>query len=264
MIELVRRLADDSYALTKACGPRVTARWLFEIVRNLPACVRAHNLAPADFAIGEGPFEARLGPARARLVGPWVMGGIREIWARNVYLSGGFLAIQNGDVVVDLGTNAGNFTALALGHGPDVRAVCVEANPTFADRLHKNLELNGWTGRARLLNVFLGGMTATQEDMRSRPELGGIPTWSEAEFLRETGLTRIDFLKCDIEGSEFELFGKESRLLAMSRQLALEVHKAAGSARDMTELVRSHGFDVRIVSEDDAGLILLAKRVTAA
>jgi FkbM family methyltransferase len=260
MLSLVRRVVDDSASLAKVCGPRVTTRWLFEIARNLPGCIRTHNLSPADIAMGEGPFDAKLRTARARLAGPWIMGGIREIWARDVYLGGGFLQISNGDAVVDLGANVGNFTTLALAHGPEVRVVSVEANPAFSGTFHRNQSLNGWSARARLFNVFVGGTTATQAEMKGQAGLAEVPVISEDVLIERSGLTHIDFLKCDIEGSEFGLFGAESRLLRMSSQVAMEVHKAAGDANALTGIVRSCGFEVAVTRENESDFILLARR----
>ena len=183
-IEVGLRFAGDAAALWRTCGPAVAARWVGSVAAHLPACLRTGSLSAADDAMGEGPFTARLGGARARLVGPGVIGGIREIWARDSYLGEGFLRISNADVVVDLGANVGHFSTLALAHGPQVRVVAVEANPEFRDPFEGNLEVNGWQGRADLLNVFIGGTTATQRTMRLRPEVSAIPMWSQEDFIR--------------------------------------------------------------------------------
>ena len=79
--------------------------------------------------MGPGPYDVRLGAARARLFGEQVISGIREIWVRDVYLNRGILSIAPDATVVDLGANAGNFTMLALAHGSGVRCVSVEADP---------------------------------------------------------------------------------------------------------------------------------------
>ena len=260
VLEMLRQLASDSYLLTRACGPTVTARWLQAIAWNLPACLRAHSLSPADEAVGEGPFRARRGGVRAGLTGSCVMGGIREIWVRDVYLGGGFLEINDGDVVVDLGCNVGNFTTLALAHSPNVRVVSVDANPMFRDAIAKNLALNGWSGRLEFVNAFIGGSTNAQVKMRSEPDIAGVPTISASEFVEHYKLDRIQFLKCDIEGSEFELFGSDSLLLERTDQIAMEVHHMSGDGNGLMAHIASLGFETKVSRTSGTESIFLARR----
>src|SRR4051812_15958000 len=126
MGRMIRIVFRDFIGLVRVCGIGVALRWLVMIALNFKKCARARNLQPADLAMGPGPFSARLGTARAKLFGEQAISGIREIWVRDVYLNHGRLSIPPDATVVDLGANMGNFTVLALGHGPGVRCVSVE------------------------------------------------------------------------------------------------------------------------------------------
>ena len=183
--------------------------------------------------------------ARARLTGDHVLTGIREIWVRDVYLGHGYLTIPPSGTVVDLGTNMGALTTLALAHGNQVRIVAVEADPAECQRLRKNLELNGWIDRATIVNAFVGGQTQFQQQLALAERSASVSTVSEQELLDRAG-GRISFLKCDIEGSEFQLFNSGSPLLAASDQIAIEIHPDEGNSEQMLELLKAAGFKLQI------------------
>jgi FkbM family methyltransferase len=260
-MSMIRTVASDAAKITRACGPVIGSRWLAGIGFNWRSCLAARNLQPADRALGRGPFHARLGPARALLVGDNAFSGLREIWARDVYLGGGFLKIPPQATVLDLGANVGNFTLLALGHGPDVRVVSVEANAEMCEcDLPGNLRANGWEHRANIINAFVGGQTRVQDDMIRRNLDRVAPSLSEAALIGAAGLTRIDLLKCDIEGSEFELLTPTSALLAMTSQLAIELHSWAGKPSEFIAMLRQLGFETRITVDTPEATVVLAKR----
>lgn len=257
-------IARDVAGMARVCGPTIAARWLLRIGQNLRQCKRAQSLTPADLAMGPGPFAVRSRTATATLYGDGVMGGIREIWIRDVYLSRGFLSISPNATVVDLGANMGNFSLLALGHGPGVRVVCAEANPAFVEKLKTSLAMNGWSDRARIIQAFLGDRTRVQSEMVASGIASGSEFLSEAEFLQRADLVHIDFLKCDIEGSERALLRPSGRLLAMTRQIAVEVHGWAIGNEDAAEALRRAGFDVLVTHESPDGAIMLGRRCTQA
>ncbi len=260
MRPILRTIARDAAGLARVCGPWVAARWLACIARRARTCLKQGKLSPADVAMGDGPFTIRRGRCRARASGPNVIGGIREMWVRDNYLGGDFLRIAPNDVVVDLGANRGLFTLMALAHGPGVSVVAVEAGEWLCKILADNLALNGWSNRARLCRRFIGGMTSYQQTALQNPEYASASLIDEQSFLRTHQLDRIDFLKCDIEGSEFELLRSDSALLAQARQVAVEVHDFAGDRRAFARMLADAGFEVRVHKDDPQCCTLHARR----
>jgi FkbM family methyltransferase len=195
------------------------------------------------------------------LSGDAVFSGLREIWARDVYLHGGFLSIGPSARVVDLGANVGNFTLLALGHGPGVRVVSVEANSLLCEqRLLPSVRANGWEQRVSIINAFVGGQTMLQDKMLTEGECSGASKLTEDELIERAQLTSIDFLKCDIEGSEFELLTPQSRLLAMSKQVAIELHTWGGDINAFCDMLVGLGFRCRVTEGNAESSIVLARR----
>ena len=258
----LRVIARDFTGLCRVCGVFTAARWLFAVCATGPSCGRAGNLQPADRKLGEGPFRARSEHGAAMLTGEQVISGIREIWVRNVYLRRGYLEIAPDAVVVDLGANMGNFTLLALAHGPGVKVVGAEPNLALNERFRRQMALNGWADRVALDRCFIGGRDGVQQELLGNPDCSGAEFLDQEAFVKRHGLERIDFLKCDIEGGEFRLFGPESLLLKTTRQLAVEVHDHAGDRHEFIKMLERSGFEVGQVMHLPHDCIVHAKRGT--
>lgn len=265
----IRTIVSDWRRLAGVVGEVRASRWLASVGMRFGACRRAGNLQPADRAMGSGPFVCRFrrndgSLARARVAADGVFGNIREIWARNVYLEGGFVGLPRSGVVIDLGTNRGAFTMLALGYGEStdgrgggVRAISVEADTQYAAGFARQIELNGWGARARLINQFVGGPTMQPELVAAQS--AGAPALAQSELVEMAGGT-IDFLKCDIEGSEYMLLQAGSPILRATRQLSMEVHKQAGDPASLIKVLEGEGFECRVARESPHDVIVQARK----
>lgn len=214
--------------------------------------------------MGNGPFSVSRQSARAKLAGQQVFSGIREIWVRDVYLKDDYLKIPAGSLVIDLGANLGNFTNLALAQHGDVRVIAVEPSPPLSNSLQESLRINGWSDRASVKRAFLGVKTEVQVAAAADPAYRDAEYLSESAFLAEFDIQRIDFLKCDIEGSEFFLLDPGSKLLSLASNLAIEVHPWGGSVTHFLEFVRSAGFEIgSVVYDGNGACIALCSRLAA-
>jgi len=261
MIRYLRLIAADFWGIRRVCGIGVALRWLWAIGTHLGACWRSGNLQPADAVLGDGPFAVRLGRAKAVLCGEQAMTGIREIWVRNPYLAN-YLVIPPNAKVVDLGANMGVFTALALGHGPGVRVVAVEANPNECRRLRRMLDVFHAAERTIVVNAFVGGTQSFQDGLRSGGQCDSVPTYTESEILSQVGGDTVDFLKCDIEGSEFAMFADPGPLLAATKQIAIEFHPDCGDVDLAIEQLKRMGFEMRWRRQGPT-ILALGRRITA-
>jgi FkbM family methyltransferase len=260
-LQKMRIVLEDSWGLRRACGMGVAMRWLGQVSMNIKQCIR-QGLQAADLAMGEGPIRARYGNATANILGVKCMGNIREIWVRDVYFRGGWLTIPPGAVTLDLGGNNGVFSMLALAMAPNVRAVIVEASCGCIDTIKRAAKINGWGNQLQVINAFVGGTTVFQEDLKKLDGQASVPYISEQELIERANLTHIDFLKCDIEGSEFDLFRRDSKLLAMADQIAIELHDCAGNRNEFMQMLKELGFEIRVSREASADVIVLGRRRT--
>jgi FkbM family methyltransferase len=256
----LRKLLSDLRGIVRACGWGTAVRWLSKIVLASPQILRDGDLLAADLRMGPGPFRVRHKEGEAWVYGTRVFASIREIWIRDVYGRKDFLRLPDNALVVDLGANIGVFSTLALAANATSRVIAVEAQPDFAEPMRKAMSLNGFEDRLDYCNAFFGTFTELQDDVAGRPENQGVPTVSEADFIQRFGIERIQYLKVDIEGSEFALLRPESRLLDISDKVAIEAHHWGGDARMFVDRLLEKGFRLVDIEWHGEDCIALATR----
>lgn len=260
-MNVLLKVVGDAAGISRVCGISVAARWLMLAVLNLPAVLKSRNLQPADRAMGDGPFRARRARSEAILTGTQVFSNLREIWVRDVYLQDDFLSVPKNAIVVDLGANLGVFTALALAQHDSVRVIAVEPSLTLLESLKKCVGANGWTERLTSIRGFIGNLTETQKAaLQQGSDYADAPSISEAELISRMAISKIDLLKCDIEGSEFFLIEPDSRLLSMTDRLAIELHKWGGDVQVFLSHLIRIGFEVGRVEWAGGCCIALCRR----
>lgn len=255
-MQVLRKLFGDFFGIGAVLGFGYAIRWLFAIATRGREILAERNLQPADRRMGEGPFPVKMRRYAVEFLvaGKEAFSGIREMYVRDTYLRQGTLGIEDGDFVIDLGANMGNFTNLALAHGGNVRVTAVEPNSISNQTFWKSIGLNsGFKERTTLVRAFLGAPGETQSRLGAMPEYRDASFISEEEFIRSHGIDRVDFLKCDIEGGEFGLLGPESALLKMARKLAVEIHSFAGDVGKFIEMLQTHGFTIGHIQRDPDG-----------
>lgn len=125
----------------------------------------------------------------------------QEIWHEAEYEKHD-VGLMPGDIVVDCGASIGIFARYALSRGAS-KVVSVEADANVYEYLVKNTEGQN----VMALNEKVGGEFTIESIMSAG------------------GLERIDFLKIDIEGWEFDLLSKASDdTLAKVGKISMEVH----------------------------------------
>jgi len=257
------KLFADFVGISRVIGPSTAAKWLVAIARNFGIVASSRNLQIADKAMGLGPFLIKYrGNVRFRIQGSGAFSGIREMYVRDTYLHGGVLTIEPGDSVLDLGANMGNFTNLALAHGA-ARVVAVEPSLDLNEEMKASVGLNaGFADRVKLLRTFVGAPDGKQAALESNPAYRGVGWLTEDGLIEQGQIGAIDFLKCDIEGGEYALLTPGSRILQMTRKLAVEVHSFAGDVDKFVQMIVMSGFQVlHIQRVPDGTITLLAKRI---
>ena len=250
-----RKLFYDFTGLFKVVGPYLAIKWMVIIFLQLPLILKKKNLQPADGRMRRGPFHVTFRQdVDFNIYGLGAFSGIREIYVRDVYLGHGLLTINDGDVVVDLGANMGNFTNLALAHGKSVKVISVEPGLVLNETYKRSVSLNnGFIERTSLVRAFIGKMGAVQKAMLTDAQYKGAEWISEDHFINSNNISRIDFLKCDIEGGEFDLLTSDSKLLKMARKIGIEIHSFAGDVDDFIEMLVRQGFTLKTIQRDPDG-----------
>ena len=139
--------------------------------------------------------------------------------------------VRPGDVCLDIGANFGYYTALLsklVGSHGTVHAF--EPLPSFYNMATETVHLNNASSTARLHNFGLGSISGTftvytfaglpqghasSNDMNRRdavPHICSITTLDE--FVESHGISKLDFMKVDVEGDEVGVFRGGRRLLS--------------------------------------------------
>jgi FkbM family methyltransferase len=148
--------------------------------------------------------------------------------------------IRPGDYCVDIGAHLGYFTIeLSRLAGEQGRVVAIEPMPPFHDTLQRLLQQNK-TRNVTLHQVALGGSGDFVE--MGIPRVGAQRRFAHArikehnehlEFVRsvkvknESGdrllldLPRLDYIKCDVEGFEYQVFASMTRTLEKHHPMLL-------------------------------------------
>ena len=258
-MKVINQIVTDFKGIVKVCGFFIGIKWLLFILLKLPQCFQSKNLQPADKLFGEGPICVKAKYGKVSLIGGQVFSSIREIWVRNVYLMYNFVQIPDSGLIVDLGANVGAFTMLALANSTKSKVISVEPNAEFNKLLLRQVTYNNFNNRILLQRYFIGAVAHTQKEMLKDPGSADAEFISQKEFIELNQLKNIDFLKCDIEGSEFE-FVKDTSLLEITYQLAIEIHDSAGDRNEFISKLIELGFNIGPIKNDYGSCIVLAKK----
>lgn len=200
----------------------------------------------------------------------------REIFAKASYAKPGF-EIGPTDVVVDVGANMGLFALWAAPQAPRGRVICVEPTGVIGC-LERSLAGSGLTnvdivrcaigGKEGVLElVEYPGFTATTHAAEFRPATLGQflihLLWRKSQrqpvrttcrcrtledVLLELGVEKVDLLKVDCEGGEYEIFDSlDDHVLGRVSRIVMEFHELhpTHDHRRLVRRLRDAGFEVR-------------------
>jgi FkbM family methyltransferase len=175
-------------------------------------------------------------PARSKLVPIPLFMSTSEVHVRNVFKP------KAGDIVVDVGTYIGRYTLLGSKYvGNTGMVIGIEADFSNYQKTQRNVRINNaknvvliWSaasnhdGKARLYQAEKSGRHSLI-DARSRYQ--DVPCNTVDNLLNELGVSKVDWLKIDVEGAEMMVLEGSNKTLAMNEKLKLliEIHPAADS-----------------------------------
>lgn len=156
----------------------------------------------------------------------------KEVFYKNDYEY--YFEVEENDIVVDIGATIGEFIYKILEKNPK-HCYVVEPIPSFFDTMKNNLQGKqvSFTNAAITNNKFCN----IEWDGISSP----VNTLTFNEFVTQNRLNKIDFLKIDCEGGEYDIFTEENiEFLKTIPKIALEVHLRGGFLREKFRVFRDH------------------------
>lgn len=165
-------------------------------------------------------------------------------------------------VIVDLGANIGVFAIYAAVIAR-ARVYAYEPVPSFFRLLQQNVELNGCGAAITCCNEAVAGAAADRELYLDGPDLffptlvppagdaararTSVHCTTLAEILATHDLARVDLLKIDIEGAEYEVLYGAPGCFERIREIRMEYHTLDAAERNAEGLKRflsGHGYRI--------------------
>ena len=195
---------------------------------------------------------------------------LREGWPDLDSFSEVFLqGVYNGAVerfpecrkIIDLGAHIGLATLFFAIKYPQARIASVEPHPVNYELLTENLRPLIAEGRCVPIRAAVWSTErwlqpdptrplerfnafAVQESIAGQEGSLRVEGISIASIMEKASFESVDLVKMDIEGSEVELFRKNTDWLASVRALAIEFHGSSRSDCDFDDTMRRYGFTV--------------------
>ncbi|MFH1023967.1 MAG: FkbM family methyltransferase [Planctomycetota bacterium] len=144
-------------------------------------------------------------------------------------------------IVFDVGANSGLFTAAVMDLWPGAVIHAFEPQPPQAKRVAEFARLNHLAERITVNAAAAGGQAGVREFYANRNPISSslirekaarrrihrtwkVPVMRLDDYATEKKLPRVDMLKVDVEGSEYEVLDGAARIVASARVILLEVH----------------------------------------
>jgi FkbM family methyltransferase len=143
-----------------------------------------------------------------------------------------------GDVVIDCGSNVGKYALIAARRG--ARTFAVEPDRSCIPILRRNRKLNDVVDWLTIIHAAIGASVGertfylAKDGARSttrwvytyKPRTVTVSEITIDEIVSSYRLTRLDWLKLDVEASEYEAIEGAKKSLPLIRYVYLEVHYA--------------------------------------
>ncbi len=181
-----------------------------------------------------------------------------EIMRQQIYTSTG-CEIRPDDVVLDIGAHIGIFSVFASQSGHRGLVVALEPHPDNFQLLLANLRLNNCCcvlplnlaagGQEGQRPLFISSSTVLHSFYVDSAISLNVQTITLPQILARAKIRKVDFLKMDCEGAEYEILASvPERILKTTRVISLEYHEMSHERNReiLCKFLRERGFNLRV------------------
>jgi FkbM family methyltransferase len=190
---------------------------------------------------------------------------INESAMLNPYLASGYVRLLEDAIIIDGGANIGDFAAIVASRCPRGRIYAIEPIDENARMIEINRALNGLNNveiAVTALGATNGHLAIRSDGMQSSFHYGKtnsyamVPVTTLEAFMDERGLNRVDLLKLDCEGAEWEVISTSTAILPRISQICLEYHRRdEWTVEKLADLLRDAGYDVHHTAGEWNGVL---------
>ena len=184
------------------------------------------------------------------------LNAINESTIIDPYLGPGHIELPEDGIVIDVGANIGDFTMRAAKLCSRGRVYAIEPLSDCIPSITRNAALNSLENieifhtavgdHEGETTLFLaGGRTSESLHFNDSDVTETVPLTTLSRFVAERGIDRIDLLKLDCEGAEWNILPSSKDLLPRIRQICMEFHPDRGwTGAKLAEFLRDCGYVV--------------------
>lgn len=183
---------------------------------------------------------------------------LKETFLENDYP---FTPTVTKSIVIDIGSNIGDFTVYAAGKNPGVLVYSIEASKKTFLTLQENIKMNHLDGQVIALNLAIykkngkmklynagpSGLRSLYKNRREKNfEL--VNTITLKELFTRYKIPCCDYLKMDCEGAEYDILGScPGPILKRINEIALEFHEFSPGQKhsQIIKILEKHNFQLR-------------------
>jgi FkbM family methyltransferase len=245
-----------------------TPKKVLRRLRYLPVAMRTVRNWPRfmwNYALGfrhDGEYRFRNG-GRLR-----IGRAIDHVPVLEIFFEKDYGVMPDGSVIIDLGANIGVFSVYASSSARGVTVYAYEPFPGYFATLQVNAALNADRGTVHCFNMAVAGAQGrrslfTEGEALYFPTLvepdgatGSlvVPCTTLARILDDHGLQRVDMLKLDCEGAEYEiLYNTPGSYFDRIREIRMEYHnlpEPRANVQELRSFLAERGYDVWHMKEN--------------
>ena len=234
--------------------------YIIEYIRNWPSFLYHHFIRGKSMMIVnlKNGYRVLLRPDRADAT------MLMETWGCRDYTPKGF-AIKRNDVVFDIGGHIGSFSLYAASKAVDGRVFSFEPLPENHKIFARNIELNkldrimlerkAISDKKGTMDLYLydGDHSGSSSLFyRNTDKKITIETTTLQDVFRKNKIDRVNFMKIDCEGAEYDiLFNLPKNLLMKIDKISMEYHDSINQHHhsELLKFFRENGFRARLKGE---------------
>jgi len=200
---------------------------------------------------------------------------LNEIYCLNIY-NNDFIFVEDGDLVIDIGFNYGLFSLQALDNKPK-KIIGFEPTPTLVKWFSENINdsrielhevaVSNKSGFTEFYQNEYGGKSTIYSDINTEEikESYTVRVINFSEFIESNNINKIDYLKIDCEGGEYDIIESisDEYLKNNIRKIVIEFHHNIDNPKviNLFNKLDRCGFEIKKYYEDGAetGMIYARK-----
>jgi len=170
--------------------------------------------------------------------------------------------INDNDVIIDVGAHIGCFTIEAAKKATKGKIIALEPSKKSYNILKENIKINNFQNiitenlgiwkKTDKISLYLNENNSIVNNIfKKTSQIEEIDVISLSSCLKKYNIEKIDFLKMDCEGAEFEIIlGLTDETLKKIKKISMEVHgmREEYVVEDLVKFLQQHNFTVKMKS----------------